>query len=147
MGGYGLRALAGEAAQPGEDCDFAGVEAVGQPKRFQECLRYRMLRYHRVHQDRERQGVDRAFMAFTQLVEGGRLPSRHAGHERVIRMELGVDGMYGQGIPRWMDDSPLGSRCEEPAGDGQVTGGTGGKMLPKGGCRHLQEVAGFDPAS
>lgn len=100
VGCHGLGALAGEAGQPGQNGDFAGGEAAGEAKRFQKRLRYGMRCSNWIHQDRERQGVGRAFVSFPQLVEGSRLPSRHAGHERVIRMELGVDGVYGQVIPR-----------------------------------------------
>jgi hypothetical protein len=61
-------------------------------------------------------------------------------------VKLGVDGGHGQEISRWMDASPQGSRCEEPSGTVRVTGVTG-RVLPKQGSRHLQEVAGDDPAS
>jgi hypothetical protein len=109
MGGYGLRALTGEAGQPGKDGDFSGGEAVSEAKRFQERLRYGMRCTHWIHKDRERQGVGRALVALSQLVEGGRLPSRHAGDKPVIRVKLGVDGSHGQEVSRLMEWSPQGA--------------------------------------
>ena len=122
VGCYGLGALTGEAGQPGKDGDFSGGEAGSEAKRFQERLRYGMRCTHRIHQDRERQGVGRALVALSQLVEGGRLTSRHAGDKPVIRVKLGVDGSHGQEVSRVDGVVPAGSRCEEPTGLVRVTG-------------------------
>jgi hypothetical protein len=80
-----------------------------------------------------------------QFVEGGRLPSRHPGDKAVIRVELGIDGGQDTSFSQWMDRSPQGTRCEEPAGVVWVTWGYGcqGIMLPKGGIDIFKRLPGL----